>query len=499
MKCSKPKRTTPGGPNHGGTLCVITTHNYTHFLRECLVSCLNQTLPFAKVVVIDDASEADPWPLIQEFKGVQLKRVNFGDVVRSRIAGLAAPGEFQFYLFVDADNWLSPECHKHHRQAMNDPSVGVAYGELRRFEDVTGAPRGVLKMSWNYNALRKENYVDTCSLVRREAYEQAGGWEPTPGAGGLEDWSLWLRITRLGWSMALTPGVLHYRVHKAQMSATQKGTTHERNARCLTASATVTIVTLMAGRTWALRQQVKAVKELQWRRTDLRWLILDNSGSETFYRALWDTYLADMEIPTSVIRVPEQATRHDAHRLADSASLRSANAYAINTHLARLYARARGLCACDTDFVLCLEDDILPPENTLFEMMIALQQDRGAGVISGCVMSRFAKKPHLLAWQGEWADTGRMEGHEHVTTAPAPGVNVRITAAGFMCTLFRRQVWDALTFRPGPLWTKSNSFYDWAAAHEVERLGWRWLLCGGVRCVHLQANGNNLSVPDSKI
>lgn len=500
MKCSKPtkkKQPVPGGPNHGGTKCVITCHNYKRFLMQCIESCVSQTLPFEQIVVVDDSSTDGPEVVFERFhmiKNLKLIRGEWADHVQARNHGVTAGRPTQFLLFVDADNWLDPEFHEKARKAMDDPQCGVAYGVLRRFDDASGEPRGNLHMSYNYNALRKENYVDTCSLVRQEAFDQAGWWRHTPDGRGLEDWALWLRITRLGWTMVRTQAMFHYRMHEKSMSATTPGTHNRRNTACLKLNTTITIVTLMAGRSWALRQQVGAIKKLDWNKANLRWLCIDNSVSTKFNRELWDTYLTGFPIPVTVAIDGEHAVRNTpAHKLADSARLRSSNVYAINVHLARMYAQARGLCAADSDFVLCLEDDILPPPHTLTEMVHALQADRLAGVVSGCVQTRFSKKGHLLAWQGHWSDTGRMDHHEHVIDAPQG--NIQVTAAGFMCTLFRRQVWDAIAFRPGPLWSRSNAFYDWAAAHEVERLGWRWLLCGGVRCVHLQSDGNNLHVP----
>src|SRR4051794_36145380 len=42
-----------------GTACIITSHNYGHFLAECLESCISQTVPFESVIVVDDASDDD--------------------------------------------------------------------------------------------------------------------------------------------------------------------------------------------------------------------------------------------------------------------------------------------------------------------------------------------------------------------------------------------------------------------------------------------------------
>jgi hypothetical protein len=51
--------------------------------------------------------------------------------------------------------------------------------------------------------------------------------------------------------------------------------------------------------------------------------------------------------------------------------------------------------------------------------------------------------------------------------------------------VFRRAVWAAVSFHPGPL---SAPYYDWALGRDVAALGYEWILspvCGK----HWQENG----------
>jgi hypothetical protein len=94
----------------------------------------------------------------------------------------------------------------------------------------------------------------------------------------------------------------------------------------------------------------------------------------------------------------------------------------------------------------------------------------------------------------DWMLYARGEHAGHLDVPPAPGEFMRISASGFMCTIFRRQVWDALAFRPSPTWSDKYCYYDWAAARDVDRLGWKWMLAGSVRCKHWQADGTFIAV-----
>jgi hypothetical protein len=179
--------------------------------------------------------------------------------------------------------------------------------------------------------------------------------------------------------------------------------------------------------------------------------------------------------------------------VSDSAPVRIASAYQINVHMARLYSKAREAVPAGTDFVWCIEDDIEPPADALDHFAVGFLTHERAGVLSGSVADRFGS--NLLAWRLNWGG-GVIAGVEHLKSAPAQGQWEQVTGSGFMCSIFRRAVWDSIAFRPSPTWEESHyTYYDWAAAHEVERLGWQWRIAGSIRCLHWQANGTALPCP----
>lgn len=473
----------------GPTACVVTCHNYGRFLAQCLDSILAQSLPFAAVVVVDDASDDDTAEICERYalRGVRYFRVECRNFTAARRSGLALLPRPRFVLFVDADNWLSPEFHAALRAEMRDPRIGVVYPTKARHTEA-GAWYRDDAAAFDYHALRRRNFADACSLIRFEAYEQAGGWDDNDG---LTDWLLWLRVTRSGWTMKHAPAArLNYRDHGENMNRQRRAAGRDLVASVdvMRRGMVVTIVTLFSGREWMLDRFAAMLAALEWRKENLRIVAIDNANRAEFSRRL-RVALESTGIPFVIIesasRVSDDLT---ASEFADDAPARSANNYALSEHLARLYALARENMPAATDLVWCLEDDITPPATALFDLCAGLYQHPKAAVVSGSVLSRF--RNGLLAWSGSFAHPSS------VPTAPASGQYMPVLASGFMCSLFRRDVWDKLVFRPSPHWdSRRHPYYDWAAAAEVARFGRDWLLSGSVRCGHWQSSGECLTLP----
>lgn len=480
----------------GPTACVVTCHNYGRFLRQCLDSLLSQSLPFDWIVVVDDSSDDDTPGIVASYAPrVRYVRGEWRDACLARQAGVDDLQRSRFLLFVDADNWLAPNFHERLRAAMGDPRLGVAYGTIS-VVDENGKPRGEeLARPFEYDRLRRHNYVDTCSLVRTEAYIQAGGFEPV---GGLQDWALWLKITRAGWRMKLVPDApFFYRKHGASMTANrvQSGMNATGCVEVMRRAFTITIVTLFSGREWMLDRYARFIRGLSWSLENLRIVAIDNSRDPVFHARL-QAALTATGVPFILSRSDRSAvTGHAAAEVCDSRVLRTGHGYMINEHLAHLYSAARELVPSATDLVWVLEDDIEPPTDVLAHFCRGFALHLDAGVITGCVRNRFGHR--LIAWRGRW-DYGPTDVRSaHLSDPPPLGQYERITAAGFHCTIFRREAWNALAFRPSPYWSARQPYYDWAAAHQIELLGWKWMISGSARCLHWQADGTALPAEGS--
>jgi len=106
---------------------------------------------------------------------------------------------------------------------MSDPEVVVSYGNAEVMTvdgKKTGkkilAP-GLGKSGKIFTELAMTNFVSTLTVMaRRDALVKAGGFNETPGL--VEDWELWLRLSRVGTFVYVDKTLAYYRRHDATIS-----------------------------------------------------------------------------------------------------------------------------------------------------------------------------------------------------------------------------------------------------------------------------------------
>ena len=196
---------------------TITCFNYGAFLAESVHSALTQDGGEPRVIVIDDGST-------DERTLAELDRLPARvEIVRQANAGLAEARNAAmrlvrtpYALVLDADDRLAPGSLRRLRAALDaDPALGFSYGIVRFF----GAWEGILKMPPYdpYRLLYRHN-IGSTALMRRELFEDVGGYDPDPRFGGYEDWEFWVHALEHGWRGRRVDEVaLLYRRHGTTM------------------------------------------------------------------------------------------------------------------------------------------------------------------------------------------------------------------------------------------------------------------------------------------
>lgn len=204
--------------SHGGVpavAVVVPAFNHGRFLAAALSSVLAQTVPVSQLVVVDDGSSDDTPAVLDRYP--QLDRVRQENKGRpaARNVGLArVRGEY--VAFLDADNELAPTFVERCLKALEEhPEAGFAYPWVERFGDddevVTPPP-------YDFELLKRGNYIDVCSLFRVEAlrayrFDESLTW-------GWEDWDLFLGLGERGVrGVLVAEPLVRYRVHPGQLSA----------------------------------------------------------------------------------------------------------------------------------------------------------------------------------------------------------------------------------------------------------------------------------------
>ena len=201
---------------------VIPTYNYGKYVSAAVESVLVQSREPDAIVVVDDGSTDDTAQDVAEFGDrVRYIRQENAGVSAARNRGVAeSTGEL--IAFMDADDTWEPT--KLERQAEifeRDPEVGLVHCGMREFDSDTGETIAMHTegmegdvadelLLWERPVI---NVSGSSIMVRREAFEEAGGFDTRMKCG--EDWDLCYRIARR-WTVGFVPEPLvNYRSHAA--------------------------------------------------------------------------------------------------------------------------------------------------------------------------------------------------------------------------------------------------------------------------------------------
>jgi glycosyltransferase involved in cell wall biosynthesis len=200
---------------------VVTVFNRHAFLTDALQSVLDSTFEDFELIVVDDASSDGSFDLARDItahdRRVQVYRneKNLGDYPNRMRAASFARGRYIKY--VDSDDIIYPH------------SLAVMVDGMERYPDaalglVHSNPEDESPYPWCLSpeeAYRKHFLARGClscgpsgAIIRREAFEAIGGFEPKWGV--LSDSDLWYRLAA-GWpTVLLPPGLVWWRRHEQQ-------------------------------------------------------------------------------------------------------------------------------------------------------------------------------------------------------------------------------------------------------------------------------------------
>ena len=203
---------------------IVPCFNHGAFVRDALDSIRGQTHRHVETVIVDDGStdagtrrtldelRAQGWSVIrQENQGLAAAR-NTG------VRATSAP----YFVPLDADDRISPDFVERLLPALQaNPALGYAYSTVEFF----GAAQGGWECPpYDPRKLLVENLSVATALVRRSAFDEAGGYQRDM-IYGFEDWDFWLALLSLGYHGTRVDGPrFYYRKHAggSMLSETQK-------------------------------------------------------------------------------------------------------------------------------------------------------------------------------------------------------------------------------------------------------------------------------------
>jgi glycosyltransferase involved in cell wall biosynthesis len=181
---------------------IVTGHNYGKWLAEAIASVYAQTRRDYTLTIVDDASTDDTSCVADRClshapDGVARKFLRTSDVgpAQARHAGIRST-KSKYFLFLDADDLIKPTLLAHHIPVLNHFSeAGFSFSDRQAFGEFKRLYR---EKVFDLETLKRSNFVGGGVLIRRTAYEEAGGFKRHNWGYG-EDWDLWLDIAEAGW------------------------------------------------------------------------------------------------------------------------------------------------------------------------------------------------------------------------------------------------------------------------------------------------------------
>jgi glycosyltransferase involved in cell wall biosynthesis len=205
------------------TSIIVTTHNYAAYLEQCLDSLIAQTLQPLEIIVINDSSSDNTDQVVEKYTsndGVYYYKVDFRSAQKSRNFGLSkALGEY--ILNMDADNYLDSHfLEKTQRILDENDDIALAYTDHKVFGDdnliaQTAQGKDWLSKEFDYNSLKKMNYIDTTSLVRKRDFE---GFDEN--VRRFQDWDAWLTFLKDKKAKRVPEQLLYKRLHEQSKTMT---------------------------------------------------------------------------------------------------------------------------------------------------------------------------------------------------------------------------------------------------------------------------------------
>ena len=200
---------------------IMPCFNDGEYLRDTFDSIAAQTWKNIEVVVVDDGStDVQTVQLLKQLE--QEKRCQLfvqqrqGPAAARNVAFRHATGAY--ILPLDADDCIDPTYIEKAVQVLEaNPGAGACYCQAAFF----GWRQGRWELpDYSLRKMLVDNVVFVSSVMRREAFEQAGGYDESFRTG-MEDYDFYLSMLENGWEIIQLPEVLfHYRIKKNSRSQT---------------------------------------------------------------------------------------------------------------------------------------------------------------------------------------------------------------------------------------------------------------------------------------
>ena len=196
---------------------IIPCYNQAEYLVEAVESVIHQTYTNWEIVIINDGSKDNTSDvtrkLIERYITARIsiiEKVKNEGLAQARNTGIENSGG-KYLLPLDADDKIHTIfLEKTVGLLENNPDISIVYTDVQQFGETSEIVRA---SEYDFQLLKFNNQLNYCSLVRREAWEAVGGYNPNMIVMGYEDWDFWLSCGEKGFYAKRIPEPLFlYRI-----------------------------------------------------------------------------------------------------------------------------------------------------------------------------------------------------------------------------------------------------------------------------------------------
>lgn len=189
---------------------IIPVYNHAAELKRSLFSLYRQTYRPLETIVVNDGSTDNFDKAMEEIKTKINLKIKV--IIQERRGAAAARSRGfkestgEYVIFWDADTLAKPEMlNKLFETLQNHPEASYAYSRF-----IFGWKK-MRSREFNRELLRKENFIDTVSLISRSALIEVFGEQPPfdEKIKRFQDWDLWLTLLSKNKTGVLTPEILY--------------------------------------------------------------------------------------------------------------------------------------------------------------------------------------------------------------------------------------------------------------------------------------------------
>lgn len=176
---------------------IMPCYSQAHYMQDAIDAVRAQTYQNYEIIAVMDGPK-DNSREIAEKNGLTIVDLpkNAG-IPNAFNKGLeVATGDYIVALSQD-DIFEETYFQKAVRKFEEDPSIGVATCQMMSFGDVSEFM--IFGHNWELEHLLCQNQIQGSSLVKRECYDNLGGWDLQ--AEEYSDWEMWTRICKAGYGL----------------------------------------------------------------------------------------------------------------------------------------------------------------------------------------------------------------------------------------------------------------------------------------------------------